>query len=145
MNHRTFRDPEWVGWPVAFGLIALWTLSGAVPGFFFPEWTYQSFHGRPAESAQVLDLFRGAWGQTLLFGLGYAFAAVDPVRHGAVALLGAIGKLMFAARLALTTAPADLTGFTLVALVGDVVLALLILVYALGTGQLATYFRRRGA
>jgi len=122
-----------------FALVAAWTLSGAVPGFFFAEWTYQQFQGSPPASAEILDLFRGAWGQTLLFGLGYAFAALDPGRHGVVALLGATGKVLYALRLGQA---GDVSGFTLVALVGDLVFAGLIFTYVVVTGQLVGYFRR---
>jgi len=140
MSTHNFRHPQWTGWSVVFGLIALWTLSGAVPGFLFPEWTYQNFFGHPAESQEVLDLFRGSWGQTLLFGVGYAFVALDPARHGLIAMLGGIGKVGFSVRLLVTTRPEDFSGLSLLALGGDLVFAAAIFVYVFGTGQFLTYF-----
>lgn len=139
MMQNTLRNPQSWGWSLMFAVVAAWTLSGALPGFFFAEWTYQQFHGRPPASSEVLDLFRGSWGQTLLFGLGYAFAALDPSRHGVVAVLGAVGKVLYALRLGQA---GDVSGFTLIALVGDLVFAGLIFTYPLVTGQLVGYFRR---
>jgi len=141
MNYHTLRNPHWTGWSVVFGFIALWTLSGAVPGFLFPEWTYESFYGHPAESQLIIDLFKGAWGQTLLFGLGYAFVALDPARHGLISLLGGIGKIMFAARLLITTKLEDFSGLSLLALGGDLLFAAAIFVFVFGTGQFYTYFK----
>jgi len=142
MNHP-FRNPTWTGWSILFALAAVWTASGAIPGFFWAEWTYEAFTGAPVPSALVLDLYRGAWGQTLLFALGYAFAAWNPTRHGLVAVLGAVGKLLYAARLAASMGAGETSPMTVLALVGDLVFASLIFVYAFSTGQFRTYFQRQ--
>lgn len=141
MSNNLFRNPAHVFWSICFAVVCLWTLSGALPGYFFPEWAYQTFQGRSPESPEVLDLFRGAWGQTLLFALGYGLAALDPVRHGALALLGAIGKVLFALRL-LSAPGTELTVSSWVAVSGDLLLASIIFAYAFGTGQVWTYFGR---
>lgn len=141
--NNPLRNPAWTGWSVLFAIVAVWTALGAIPGFFWAEWTFESFYGAPPPSALVLDLYRGAWGQTLLFAIGYAFAAWNPSRHGLIAVLGATGKLLYAARLAASMATGEASAMTVLALVGDVVFAGLIFVFAFSTGQFLTYFQRR--
>ncbi|MBN8610613.1 MAG: hypothetical protein J0L92_08520 [Deltaproteobacteria bacterium] len=128
-----------LAWRTLFAIIALWTALGAVPGFLDPHDTFVRFHGHEPESALVLDLYRGAWGQTLLFAIGYALAAFDPRRHGALLLLGGIGKVMFALRhMELATGP-DATFMSSAAIVGDLVFAALMLVYLVKSGVLASF------
>ena len=134
-----------LAWRGLFAIIALWTALGAVPGFLDPHGTFVRFHGHEPESALVLDLYRGAWGQTLLFAIGYVLAAFDPRRHGALLLLGGIGKVMFALRhMELATGP-DATFMSTVAIVGDLVFSALMFFYLLKSGVLASFARSGGA
>lgn len=80
----------------------------------------------------VLELYRGAWGQTLLFAVGYAFAARDPQRHALLLLLGAIGKTIYTLRLLGTLAAGHAAPLTVIAAVGDT-LCVTVIVYWLVT------------
>ncbi len=105
---------------------AVWTLMGAIPGYLDPAASFHRFTGAPANSPMVLELYRGAWGQTLLFAIGYAVAAFDPRRHVLVVALGAIGKLLYAARILVGFSGGAPTGLALFAAVGDLVFVVLI-------------------
>jgi hypothetical protein len=140
MTTDTLRSSS-SAWRALFLVVALWTAIGAVPGFLDPHGTFLRFHGHEPESALVLDLYRGTWGQTLLFAIGYALAAFDPRRHGALLLLGGIGKVMFALRhMELATGP-DATFMSIAAIVGDLVLSALMFVYLAKSGVLASLVR----
>jgi hypothetical protein len=109
---------------IALAVTALWTLSGALFGFLDTAASFERFHGAPADSELVLELYRGAWGQTLLFAIGYGVAVFDPRRHVLAVGLGLIGKLLYAARI--FSADRPLTPLALAAGVGDVVLAIVL-------------------
>ncbi|MBX3270998.1 MAG: hypothetical protein KF729_12105 [Sandaracinaceae bacterium] len=121
------------GWRAVFATAALWTLLGAIPGYLDPAASFLRFHGAPADSPLVLELYRGAWGQTLLFAVGYAVAAIDPRRHGLLLLLGGIGKLLYAIRVLSTLGDLP-TPMALVAAAGDLVFVALIAAFLLTTG-----------
>lgn len=105
---------------------ALWTLMGAIPGYLDPASSFQRFTGAAAESPLVLELYRGAWGQTLLFAVGYAVASFDPRRHLLVVVLGAVGKSLYAARILGGFAGNAPTGLALFAAIGDLVFVALL-------------------
>jgi hypothetical protein len=123
---------------IALGLAATWTLMGAIPGYLDPEDSFARFFGVPAESALVLELYRGAWGQTLLFAVGYGVATLDPRRHVLVVVLGACGKLIYAIRILVSLADRPPTTLALSAAIGD-----LVLVATLGTLLLLVWSRDR--
>jgi hypothetical protein len=108
------------GWGLLLLAAGLWTMLGAVPGLVDPEAAYQRFHDGPA-AQDVLDLFRGASGQTFLFAVGYLVAAFAPRRHALVVALGGAGKAMYAIRLLSDAAAGHAGPLTLVAAVGDLV------------------------
>ena len=112
---------------------ALWTLMGAVPGYLDPAASFQRFSGAPAESPIVLELYRGAWGQTLLFAIGYAVASVDPRRHLLVVVLGAVGKSLYAARILVGFSGNPPNSLALTAALGDLVFVALIAASVIAT------------
>ncbi|MBL8685087.1 MAG: hypothetical protein JNK05_38275 [Myxococcales bacterium] len=133
MNTTTARrDP----FSFAFALVAAWTALGAVPGFFDPRASFVRFHGHLPESPLVLDLYRGAWGQTLLFAIGYAFAARDPHRHALILLLGAIGKTLYAIRLLGPITAGLATPLTVFAALGDAACVTVIVYWLVTRGAL---------
>ena len=109
-------------WQIVFAATAAWTLLGAIPSYIDPLGSFLRFHGSPPGSDLELQLYRGAWGQTLLFAVGYVFAALDPRRHTLVLVLGGVGKLLYSARV-LSGEAAPLATF---AAVGDLVFVALI-------------------
>ncbi len=90
-NHRSMTVWRWV-----FGAAALWTTIGAVPGYFDPAGTFARFYGVEPSSQLMVQIYRGAWGQSFLFALGYLLAAFAPVRYAAIVGLGMIGKTFYA-------------------------------------------------
>jgi hypothetical protein len=112
-------------WKIVFAAMAAWTLLGALPGYVDPLGSFMRFQGGPPASELELQLYRGAWGQTLLFAVGYVFAALDPRRHTLVLVLGGVGKLLYSVRI-LSDAAAPLATF---AALGDLVFVALIAVF----------------
>lgn len=138
MQPATRRAP----FSLAFALVAAWTALGAIPGFFDPRGSFLRFHGHPPESPLVLELYRGAWGQTLLFAVGYAFAARDPRRHALILLLGAIGKTLYAIRLLGPITSGQATPLTVLAAVGDALCVATIGYWLVTQGTLRSLFER---
>lgn len=116
--HRAFR--------IILAATALWTLMGAIPGYIDPAASFHRFTGTAAESPLVLELYRGAWGQTLLFAIGYAVASFDPRRHVLVVVLGAVGKLLYAVRILVGFSGSPPTSLALTAAIGDLVFVVLL-------------------
>lgn len=79
-----------------FVLAAIWNLVGALFGYFNTEYTFQGLFGRELNDPLFYEVYKGAWGTTLMFFIGYLMVAYDPIRHSGVAIIGGIGKLFFA-------------------------------------------------
>lgn len=110
-------------WRVVLAAAALWTMMGAIPAFIDPATTFERFHGHPAGSTELLAVYLGAWGQSMLFAIGYAIAAFDPHRHAAILLLGGIGKAVYAAGFFGPIAAQTAGPLALPAVIGDLVFA----------------------
>ena len=124
----TSISPERAHRALRFILVAtaLWTLMGAIPGYVDPAASFQRFTGAAADSPLVLELYRGAWGQTFLFAIGYAVASFDPRRHVLVVALGAVGKLLYAARILIGFSGKPPMPLALFAAIGDLVFVALL-------------------
>ena len=59
-------------------------------------YTFESIFDRPLVDPLYFEIYKGAWGTTLMFFIGYLLVAIDPVKHVGIALIGGIGKLAFA-------------------------------------------------
>lgn len=57
-------------WRAVFFAAALWTTLGAGLGFLDPARTFALFHGAPPVSEDLVQIYRGASGQSLLFAVG---------------------------------------------------------------------------
>lgn len=79
-----------------FFVAALWNLIGAGFGYFNTAYTFQGLFDRELSDPLFYEIYKGAWGTTLMFFIGYLLVAYDPVKHSGVALIGGIGKLAFA-------------------------------------------------
>lgn len=79
-----------------FVFAAVWNLVGAGFGYFNPEYTFQGLFDRELNDPLFYEIYKGAWGTTLMFFIGYLLVAYNPVKHVGVALIGGIGKLGFA-------------------------------------------------
>lgn len=90
------RNKEFSFFTALFIIAALWNLIGAGFGYFNTEYTFQGLFERELNDPLFYEIYKGAWGTTLMFFIGYLFVAYNPVKHTGVALIGGIGKFTFA-------------------------------------------------
>jgi hypothetical protein len=90
------RNKEFTFFTRLFMVAALWNLIGAYFGYFNTAYTFQGIFGRELSDPLFYEIYKGAWGTTLMFCVGYLLVAYDPVKHSGVALIGGIGKFSFA-------------------------------------------------
>jgi hypothetical protein len=95
-NLSIMRNKEFPFFTTLFLVAATWNLIGAVFGYFNTEYTFQGLFGRRLNDPLFYEIYKGAWGTTLLFFIAYLMAAYNPVKHSGLALIGSIGKLFFA-------------------------------------------------
>ena len=129
----TYRERVW---RIVFAAAAVWTALGAVPALIDPAGTFQRFYGFAPESTVVVALFRGAWGQSLLFAVGYLLAALDPWRHAGLVARGGAGKAVYAFRLSADILTNGGGSLSIVAAVGDLVFVLFFALFLIRTGAL---------
>ena len=91
MRNKKFPFFTWL-----FIIAALWNLIGAGFGYFNTEYTFQGLFERELNDPLFFEIYKGAWGTTLMFFIGYLLVAYNPIRHSGIALIGGIGKLAFA-------------------------------------------------
>ena len=127
-------------WRILLAAAAGWTALGAIPSLLDTASAFQRFYGFAPESALVVELFRGAWGQSLLFALGYLWAAFDPWRHAGLVALGGVGKAVYAYRLLGDVISGSGGPLALIALTGDLVFVLLFTLFLVRTGVLPSLF-----
>ncbi len=91
MRNKEFPFFTWL-----FIFAAVWNLIGAGFGYFNTEYTFQGIFGRELNDPLFYEVYKGAWGTTLMFFIGYLLVAYNPIKHTGIALIGGIGKLSFA-------------------------------------------------
>ncbi len=116
-------------WRLVLAAAALWTMLGAVPAFLDTASAYERFHGSPAGSPELLAIYRGSWGQSFLFAVGYLVAAFNPVRHALVIGLGVVGKIVYAAGFVGPVLAGEAGSLAFAAVIGDFVFAGLFLAF----------------
>ncbi len=120
MNETTFKRIFLVG--------AFWNLAGGAFILFATDWIFSTAGlappSPPAYYYSWIALF-------MVFGLGYYLVSRDLYRNRDIALLGAIGKLAFAAVFSYCMAafPGQVPRLFLIPMVGDVVFAVLFLLF----------------
>jgi hypothetical protein len=90
------RNKEFPFFTALFVVAAAWNLVGAGFGYFNTEFTFQGIFGRELTDPLFREIYKGAWGTTLMFFFGYLFVAYNPVKHSGLALIGGVGKFSFA-------------------------------------------------
>jgi hypothetical protein len=131
MNETTFKRIFLVG--------AIWNLAGGAFILFATNWIFSTsgltVPSPPAYYHSWIALF-------LVFGFGYYLVSRNLYRNRDIALLGAIGKLAFAAVFTYNLAayPGQVPRFFLGPMVGDVVFAILFLIFVFN----ARRFRKAG-
>ncbi|MBP7288747.1 MAG: hypothetical protein KBB21_19125 [Nannocystaceae bacterium] len=116
-------------WSLVFVTAALWNLAGGLPGYLAPSWVFHALFDRALSDPLLTSIYRGAWGTTFLYFVGYLIVARDPERHTGIVLLGTIGKVFFAINLLSLYAHGLATDLVFVVVVGDSVFSALFVRY----------------
>lgn len=119
-------------WSLIFVTAALWNLAGGLPGYFAPAYVFEALFDRELVDPLLTSIYRGAWGTTFLYFVGYLIVARNPERHTGIVLLGTIGKVFFAVNLLSLYSHGLATWLVLVVVVGDSVFSVLFVRYLLG-------------
>lgn len=90
------RNKNYPFFTTLFLIAATWNLLGAGFGYFNTNYTFQEVFNRELSDPVFYEIYKGAWGTTLLFFIGYLIVAYNPVKHTGLALIGGVGKLFFA-------------------------------------------------
>lgn len=90
------RNKDFILFSGIFLLAALWNLIGACFGYFNTAYTFQGVFDKPLTDPLFYEIYKGAWGTTLMFFIGYLMVAYNPSKHWGIAVIGGIGKLSFA-------------------------------------------------
>lgn len=78
-----------------FLFASLWNLTGAVFGFFNTSFTFEIFFNRELTDPLLFAVYKGAWGTTLIYFIGYLLVSYNPAKHYGIVVTGGIGKLGF--------------------------------------------------
>lgn len=98
-KENSLDEKELLIFRILFVSGAFWNLLGAIFGYFNTAFTYHEFFGRQLTDPLQFAVYRGSWGTTLLYFIGYLLVAHDPVKHSGIVVIGTIGKAFFAAKL----------------------------------------------
>ena len=108
---------------------ALWNLIGAGFGYFNTEFTFQGLFERELNDPLLFEIYKGAWGTTLMFFIGYLLVAYNPVKHSGIALIGGIGKLSFAIAELQLYLNGLANSYILIIVIGDFIFCVLFVYY----------------
>ncbi|MEO0896867.1 MAG: hypothetical protein AAFY71_10740 [Bacteroidota bacterium] len=123
------RNKNFPFFTALFIVAALWNLIGAGFGYFNTEFTFEALFDKELSDPLFYEIYKGAWGTTLMFFLGYLMVAYDPMKHSGVAIIGGIGKLAFAvAELQLYLAGLA-NSYMLIVVVGDFIFCAFFIYY----------------
>lgn len=127
-------DPQQLGeWTNYFRLFfivaAVWNLAGGLPGTLFPAVMFEREFGRVLEDPAFIAIYRGAWGTSLLYGIGWLIVASAPVRHWGIVAIGGLGKALFALNLAGMYLKGWTSEFALLVIFGDALFVLGFIIY----------------
>ncbi len=78
-----------------FLFASLWNLVGALFGYFNTAFTFEIIFNKELIDPLLFTVYKGAWGTTLTYFIGYLFVAYNPEKHYGIVVIGAIGKFGF--------------------------------------------------
>lgn len=81
---------------ILFVISSAWNLIGAIFGYFNTAYTFEGFFHRELSDPLYYAIYQGAWGTTLVYFIGYAIVAYNPLKHTGIVIVGGIGKVGFA-------------------------------------------------
>lgn len=78
-----------------FLFASIWNLIGALFGFFNTAFTFELIFAQTLSDPLLFAIYKGAWGTTLTYFVGYLLVAHNPAKHYGIVITGGIGKLGF--------------------------------------------------
>jgi hypothetical protein len=123
------KNIEFPFFTIFFIFVALWNLTGAVFGYFNTALTFQYFFSRELTDPLIYTIYKGAWGTTLVYFIGYLIVAFNPARHTGIVIVGGIGKVGFAITLLQLYLSEIANPIVFVVIIGDFICSLLFLYY----------------
>lgn len=108
---------------------ALWNLSGAILGYFNTAYAFEMFFNRELTDPLVFAIYKGAWGTTLTYFIGYLLVSRNPAKHYGIAIIGGIGKLGFIVSLLQLYTAGIASSIVFVVIIGDGIFLLLFVWY----------------
>jgi hypothetical protein len=102
-----------------FMIAAVWNFAGGLPGAMFPALMFEREFGRVLEDPSLVAIYRGAWGTSVLYGIGWLIVAQAPAHHWGIVAMGGLGKMLFALNLAYMYLNGWTSDFALVVIAGD--------------------------
>jgi hypothetical protein len=78
-----------------FLFASAWNFAGALFGFFNTAFTFELIFNRELTDPLLFAVYKGAWGTTLTYFIGYLIVARNPLKHFGIVITGGIGKLGF--------------------------------------------------
>ncbi len=123
------KNIEFPFFTIFFIFVALWNLIGAVFGYFNTALTFQYFFSRELTDPLIYAIYKGAWGTTLVYFIGYLIVAFNPARHTGIVIVGGIGKVGFAIKLLQLYLLGIANPIVFVVIIGDFICSLFFLYY----------------
>ena len=123
------ENKELTFFKVFFITASLWNLIGAFFGYFNTAYTFNGFFGRELTDPLFYAIYQGAWGTTLVYFIGYAIVAYNPLKHYGIAIIGGIGKIGFAISLLQFYLAGLANSIVFVVIIGDSIFSVIFLYY----------------
>ena len=116
-------------WRIFFIVASVWNLLGSIPGMLDASGTFEILFSRELTDPLIISIYRGAWGSTFLYFIGYLFVAKNPVKHTGIVIIGGIGKLYFAINLFALYLNGFTSSLVFVVIIGDLSFTSLFVVF----------------
>lgn len=120
---------ELTSFRVLFAIAALWNLAGGILGYLNTGFAFELMFDRELTDPLFHGVYRGAWGTTMVYFVGYSIVAFNPLKHVGIVIVGGIGKVGFAVQLLQFYFAGLATAHAFVVIVGDFVFCLAFVVY----------------
>ncbi len=123
------KSKELTFFKVFFIIASLWNLIGAFFGYFNTAYTFNGFFDRELTDPLFYAIYQGAWGTTLVYFIGYAIVAYNPIKHYGIVIVGGIGKVGFAISLLKFYLSGLSNSVVFIVIIGDFIFSILFLYY----------------
>jgi hypothetical protein len=123
------KSKELTFFKVFFITASLWNLIGAFFGYFNTAYTFNGFFDRELTDPLFYAIYQGAWGTTLVYFIGYAIVAFNPLKHYGIVIVGGIGKVGFAISLFNLYLSGLANSVVFIVIIGDFFFSLLFVYY----------------